>query len=704
MEERRSQHSAKRRRRSQRAARAHTPSDTGGLASGTGSSTGKRRGLEAETLPNRFTPPEATPPRPQLTDSQVQVRQELSATFAELDPYATQPGARGSGQVTASDATQAISYTPSPQDPLSMEPLDYSQGNHQQAVKAETMQWDKPATAPAAASTTPLKPVCTVPTCFEALLNCLLSEQPAEQQITQLAGQQQDFVNFCRQNSGDMALQLLLARYHIYTKQAEEARQVLVGLEVDNSASACHVLGLYNQLCHHFPNYVAARKERAKLAEERSDIKTAIEDLEFLIERESDNEELTDQLIDLYERWITRQSDYNIQFKLVKLYLRRQKVDLAIGQLQQLVLVGDYQQRANKVLGLCFWQKGMRYLAWQKFRALPMNDELKDMLYRLAEDMERNDELLHAKYCLERIYEIDINFREVDERLRKLCYRLEIQKEDGYAGLEPKAGLVQKPGGEFSRRFDIIGEINRGSMGIVYKARDLTLDEIVAIKVLNDFLCTDPQAIERFKMEARSARRLTHQHIVRIHDMFDLDGKKVISMEYIEGENLKTLLARNVTFNEDMVLTYLIQICEGLAYAHRLRLVHRDIKPANIMITDRNLVKITDFGIAKIINEKQTNAGTIVMGTPLYMAPEQIEGGSIDHRCDIYSLGIMLYEMVCGRPPFHEGNIEYQHLNLEAPPITAGVSDRLKKVIVRCIEKKPENRFQNVEEILARII
>jgi eukaryotic-like serine/threonine-protein kinase len=253
-------------------------------------------------------------------------------------------------------------------------------------------------------------------------------------------------------------------------------------------------------------------------------------------------------------------------------------------------------------------------------------------------------------------------------------------------------------------QYEIIEEINRGSMGIVYKVRDLTLDEIVAIKVLNDFLCTDPHAVERFKQEARSSRKLTHNNIVRIHDMFDLDEKKIISMEFIEGENLKTLLARHLTLTEDQVLTYLVQICEGLAYAHRLQVVHRDIKPANIMITDHGLLKITDFGIAKLLTDHQTKAGTVIMGTPLYMAPEQIEGCKVDNRCDIYSLGIMLYEMVTGRPPFNDGNIEYQHIHHGVAPIKVGISERLNKIIMKCVEKKPEDRFQAVEEILTRIV
>lgn len=319
--------------------------------------------------------------------------------------------------------------------------------------------------------------------------------------------------------------------------------------------------------------------------------------------------------------------------------------------------------------------------------------------------MERHDELQHAKQCLERIYEFDIGYRDVAARIKKLNYRLELQKDDKYGGQDVLMPARRDDTGmEMLGRFEVMQEINRGSMGIVYKARDLILEEIVAIKVLNDFLCSDPQAVERFKQEARSARRLTHQNIVRIHDMFEHDKKKIISMEYIEGENLKDLLRRNTTFSEETILNYLMQICEGLAYAHRLNVVHRDIKPANIMLTDRNVVKITDFGIAKLLTQQRKKSTTMIMGTPLYMSPEQIQGDNVNHRCDIYALGVMLYEMVTGRPPFYEGNIEYQHLHNEPPEITRPIGKPLRQVILRCLQKDPDKRFQTVEEIMSRIV
>lgn len=547
---------------------------------------------------------------------------------------------------------------------------------------------------------------CPIPPLLSPIIQKLHENCRDSEAVQIYDGSRQQFQEFCRTYPEELALQLLLAKFHAYTRQAGEARDVLERLRQQHPELTAQILDTYDEICRLFPNDIGTRKSRAAVALAIGDLDTAMSDLEFVSKLDEADEDALDRLDQVYSAMLKDRPAHTIKFRLVKLHLRRQRLDAAIGLLQQLVTIPDYRDRANKVLGLCFWQKGMRYLAWQKFRALPLDDEMLDILYRLSDDMTQHEELLHAKYALERIYEHDISFRDVGERLKKIGQRLHAQREERFPAI-PAAARTPIPfegGNELSRRFDIIQEINRGSMGIVYKARDLTLDEVVAIKVLNDFLCADPEAVERFKMEARSARKLTHNNIVRIHDMFDLDGKKIISMEYIEGENLKTLLSRNATFNEDTVLTYLVQICEGLAYAHRFHLVHRDIKPANIMITDRNLVKITDFGIAKLLTEHQTKSATSIMGTPLYMAPEQIEGNHIDHRCDIYSLGIMLYELVSGQPPFHEGNIEYQHIHHPAPELSAGITPRLRRIIMRCIEKKPENRFQTVEEILASII
>lgn len=511
-----------------------------------------------------------------------------------------------------------------------------------------------------------------------------------------------EFLAFCAQFEEAFDVHELKARYFILSKQPEEARDALVTMLEVFSDNALRTLELYGMLCRTFPNYIAARSDRAALAYELGDLKISMMDLEFVAKREDVSASVFDRLGRIYSAMLEENPEATVRFKLVKLHLRQGDIDEAIGLLQHMVQVPEYKDRSNKVLGLCFWQKGLRYLALQKFKTIALNDEMKDILFRLSEDMEKNDELLHAKYALEYIYESDISYLDVGERLKKLTCRLDVMKDQRYNS--PFSGdidaTIAENSGLMGNRFEIINEINRGSMGIVYKALDHTLDEIVALKVLNDFLCTDPDAVVRFKREARSARRLSHHGIVRIHDFMELDGKKLISMEYIEGEDMKTILARNSTFTEDMITYYLTQICSAIAHAHSYGIVHRDIKPANIMIDERNKVKITDFGIAKVIDGGATNNGTMVMGTPLYMSPEQIQGGKIDPRADIYALGIMLYEFVIGSPPFYEGSIEYQHLHTPLPEITCGVSNRLITIIRKCTQKDPDDRYQSMGEIL----
>ncbi len=512
-----------------------------------------------------------------------------------------------------------------------------------------------------------------------------------------------EFLAYCAGHEDDADVQSYKVKFLTFLKKPEEARDTILAMRKRWPDAKAEHVELYGVLCSSFPNYLMARRERASLAYTVGDYATAMADLEFAIKSgEETTPALYEDLCKVYERMVAEQPGATLQFKLVKLYLRRGELDEAIVLLQQLVQLPEHRNRANKVMGFCFWQKGLRYLAWQKFKLVPLDEELKDTLYRLALDMETNDELVHAQHILERIYGADLHYRDCAELLKKITYRIGLMQDERYG--VPDSPLDESGTGPkiIADRFELIEEINRGSMGIVFKAKDRILDEIVAIKVLNDFLCTDPNSVKRFKTECKSARRLTHSHIVRIHDFYDLE-KKVISMEYIEGEDMRAILGRNMTFTEDMVLNYLRQICEAMAYAHRLGIVHRDLKPANIMIDEHNQVKVTDFGIAKVINSAATNTGTMIVGTPLYMSPEQIDGRQIDQRADVYALGIMLYELVTGTPPFHEGNIEYQHLHKPVPPITAGISAQMKKMIFKCVEKDPANRYQSIDQMLAEL-
>jgi eukaryotic-like serine/threonine-protein kinase len=480
------------------------------------------------------------------------------------------------------------------------------------------------------------------------------------------------------------SFEVLRARFsmHVMTGQLEEARALLSRIrQLHLESQTKEVLRLYDKAFERF-SAASILRDRAHAKEALGDLAGASSDLEQAMRTDPLDSDLPD-LRRLYKLRSADGQDPQAQFKLVKILLKSNEVDEAIEVLQELQKHAGYEARALKILGLCHWQKNMHYLAWQKFRALPVDEDLKDILYRLAGDMEASDQLHNAVAVLEHLLNEAPGYRDVEARLRKLTYRLKLQRD------EQEQSGASVPMLSRDSRFTILEEINRGSMGIIYKAQDKTLNEIVALKVLNDYLCSDPAAVERFKSEARAAKKLSHPYIVRIHDLFEVDNKRYISMEFIEGADLKRLIAERTTFTEDMILYYFKQICDALSYAHKLGIVHRDIKPANIMITDRNAVKITDFGIAKILRgDDATKSGTAVIGTPLYMAPEQIIGEPVDGRTDIYSLGIMMYEMISGNPPFYLGNIEYHHIHTAPPPLGDKISPRVRDVIMKMISPR----------------
>ncbi|MBI1292197.1 molecular chaperone DnaK [bacterium] len=474
--------------------------------------------------------------------------------------------------------------------------------------------------------------------------------------------------------------------------QLDEMRHSLSHLvETCAVEKSVELVALFTSALNRFSAVASIRRDRSRFRELAGDLEGACEDLEFANKMEAQPTDM-ERLEDLYRARCSNGSDPAAQFKLVKVFLKSNRVDEAIELLQDLQHHDAYETRATKILGLCHWQKNLHFLAWQKFKQLRQNEEIRDILFRLANDMESTGQLNNALTVYEHIAAENGDYRDVQAKIKKLRYRIKMHQDESE---QSKASAVLT-----DPRFTILEEINRGSMGIIYKAQDKTLEEIVALKVLNDYLGADPSAVERFKREARAAKKLSHPYIVRIHDMFETGSKRFISMEYIEGTDLKRMLADRTSFSEDQLVYYFLQICDALSYAHRLNIIHRDIKPANIMITSQNSVKVTDFGIAKILKgEDSTKSGTAVIGTPLYMAPEQITGEGVDARSDIYSLGIMMYELVSGHPPFYLGNIEYHHIHTAPPPLPDKVSARLRDVIMKCVQKNPANRFQSVDEI-----
>jgi len=267
--------------------------------------------------------------------------------------------------------------------------------------------------------------------------------------------------------------------------------------------------------------------------------------------------------------------------------------------------------------------------------------------------------------------------------------------------------------------YEIVETLGRGGMGVVYKARDTHLDRFVAIKVLPPEKVADPERKRRFVQEAKAASALNHPNIVHIYDIAEAGGIQFIAMEYVPGKTLDQMIGRKgLRLNE--TLKYAVQIADALAKAHAAGIVHRDLKPSNVMVTTDGLVKVLDFGLAKLSErttgefgetatmreeEKPDTAEGTIVGTVAYMSPEQAEGKPVDARSDLFAFGSLLYEMVTGQHAFH-GDSKLSTLSAilkEDPiPVSAAVPDAprdLEKIIARCLRKDPARRFQHTDDL-----
>ncbi len=258
------------------------------------------------------------------------------------------------------------------------------------------------------------------------------------------------------------------------------------------------------------------------------------------------------------------------------------------------------------------------------------------------------------------------------------------------------ASLGIGPGG----RYRIEGELGRGAMGIVYRARDAVLERSVALKELPVYLAQDAERVSRFRQEARVLARLSHPNIVHLYDLIEEEGRILLAMELVEGGDLETLLEERGALPVPLAARLGVQIAEALAYTHERGIVHRDLKSANVLLTAQGVPKITDFGLAKLAQSSQATQEGAILGSPLYMSPEQAAGRPADHRSDLYSLGILLYRMVTGNPPFRgeTASVLAQHLTQppEAPRAAVpGLPEELERLILSLLEKDPERREQD---------
>lgn len=417
---------------------------------------------------------------------------------------------------------------------------------------------------------------------------------------------------------------------------------------------------------------------------------------------------------DLYYKCGNRQKEIDLlersqQYLQLAMRYREQGLnELVISTLQKIPQSSPDYIEAVKLLASTFKEKGELTLAISKYREALSQKKVTEnnieSFYELALLYEKTNEVSEAVKIYEDILKVQYHYRDVVKRVHSLKEKEQIQgtrpaekMEQLYA--ETKYTVKEKP--PTKKKYEILGELGRGAMGIVYKARDSILQRIVALKVMPKFNIDNPKISEKFLEEARTAAKLNHPNIVTVYEAGDEEGDLFIAMEYIEGSNIKQLLLQKKPIPLQGVLFISAQICKGLGYAHENKVIHRDIKPTNIMWTPKKLVKILDFGLAKVIQEMASTV-TIVGGTPHYMSPEQTLGEVVDYRTDIYSLGVTIFEMATGRLPFSKGDIGYHHIHTPPPDpreFNKNIPDVLASIILKCMAKKPAERFQNAFEI-----
>ncbi|MCF7821876.1 MAG: CHASE2 domain-containing protein [Mariprofundaceae bacterium] len=367
----------------------------------------------------------------------------------------------------------------------------------------------------------------------------------------------------------------------------------------------------------------------------------------------------------------------------------------------------------NKMLGLSFQSQGMLDMAFDKFRKCPLNDDILSVLYNLALDFERKRQFNKATAVYEHMAEHNSNYKDIQVRMERVKNAGETAIFGGTAGNAMSTLLITGGAKPTLGRYEIIKELGKGAMGTVYLGKDPKINREVAIKTMALSQEFEPDELEevkeRFFREAETAGMLNHPNIVTIYDAGDEHDLAYIAMEFLSGSDLAPYTKKGKLFPVGATMKICGKVAEALHYAHSQNVVHRDIKPANIMLLKDKTVKVTDFGIARITASSKTKTG-VVLGTPSYMSPEQLSGKHVDGRSDIFSLGVMLYEMLTGVRPFRGDSMAtlmFQIANEPHPDIREHrkeLPESIAKLIDLMLAKDSATRIANGNQVVRGII
>lgn len=429
-------------------------------------------------------------------------------------------------------------------------------------------------------------------------------------------------------------------------------------------------------------------KNAASAYESSGNLEMAME-----VYRQTNNQE---KLSELYEK----AREY---YEAAQMYFKAGKTEKALSVLTQVTENSKDFLPALELSGDIYLQLGKFDQALACYRKLaskkPFNPENIELYYKIAEIYDRAGQSPYAMNIYQRIYQIAPHFADVTLKMQAISQKMSSRGAMGIDATQAGQGAMGQAGGF---RYQVVKELGRGGMGVVYLAKDVTLGRQVAYKVLPQEMKKYPEIVANFIREAKNLAQLNHPYIVSIYDAGEYMGSYYIVMEYVEGEDLKSLISRGASRVPLRIgIEIFKQLAQALDYAHSKKVIHRDIKPSNIMWTENQVIKVMDFGLAALLEEVKSGR-TLVSGTPLYMSPEQCLAKPLDNRTDIYSAGATMYELFAGAPPFTDGDINYQQIHTPPRPVkekNPAIPDELNRIILKCLSKDPVQRYQNGREL-----